>query len=221
MQPRPPCAMKSKRGVRHRPTIGRSFSAALPRSRLVRAADCRSRLSRPRCSRSRQAGRWSRRKSPKSGRECCKARAARSARVGDGREMAVKAFLRRLVVIGPTKRASAPTFFAGCVSSIASRVVFEPVPAMTLTRPRAASTQSATTRLVLLWSASAIRRWCRTGTRPWLPLRDLPIRHIALERPLVDLTPLKGVMRAVIEPLILSNTVMKDVPLWRFSRKVG
>ena len=47
--------------------------------------------------------------------------------------------------------ASAPTFFASCVNSIASRVEFEPVPAITGTRPPAISTQRLTNALCSSW----------------------------------------------------------------------
>jgi hypothetical protein len=67
-------------------------------------------------------------------------------RIGDRHEVAIQPLLRRLVVIGGDhQRGIRAGALAWRVRSTASAVLFEPVPAITGTRPAAAATQRSTT----------------------------------------------------------------------------
>src|SRR3990172_6671755 len=65
--------------------------------------------------------------------------------------------------------ASAPASLAWRVRSIAAEVLFEPVPASTGTRPRAAATTTSTTRRCSAWESVAASPVEPQGTRPSTP----------------------------------------------------
>src|SRR5687768_16189923 len=83
---------------------------------------------------------------------------------------------------------------------MASRVEFDPAPAMTGTRPRAVSTHSATTRMCCLWLRVGESSVVPTGTSPLVPSA---ICHSTsrLKAGSSNSPFLNGVMRAVMEPL--------------------
>ena len=112
--------------------------------------------------------------------------------VGDRLEVLVQPFLGRLVVIGlTTSAASAPACLACCVSSIASAVEFEPVPAITGTPcPSAASTQMLDDALVLVMAEGRRFAGRAAGHQAVGALVDLPVDEVS-ESLLVD--------RAVVE----------------------
>ena len=91
--------------------------------------------------------------------------------LGDFCEVPEEAFLRRLVVIRrdeqrgvAAERAPLPR-----VSATASVVEFEPVPPMTLQRPRADFTASSMTRICSSWSSVGDSPVVPTGTMPVMP----------------------------------------------------
>jgi hypothetical protein len=96
--------------------------------------------------------------------------------------------------------ASTPAAWAWRVSSIASAVEFEPVPAITGTRPSAASTQTSTMRLCSTWLTVGDSPVVPTGTNPSVPSS---ICHFtSLRNASSSKAPLaNGVTRAVSEPV--------------------
>src|SRR5262249_39511660 len=100
-----------------------------------------------------------------------------------------------------------PTSLACRVSSMASFVEFEPAPAITGTRPRAVSTQSATTRICSLWLRVGDSPVVPTGTNPSVP-SEICHSTRRLNAPSSSSPFLKGVMSAVMEPLNRSTTAM-------------
>jgi hypothetical protein len=100
-----------------------------------------------------------------------------------------------------TRRAAlAPARLACCVSSIASAVEFEPVPAMTGTRPETAAMQSSTTRLCSSWLRVGDSPVVPHGTSPFMP--SATCHSTSFLKALSSTAPFRnGVTRAVIEPL--------------------
>ena len=93
----------------------------------------------------------------------------------------------------------APVAFACRVSSIASRVELEPVPAMTARRPRAASTTIPTTRRCSSWDSVGDSPVVPHGTTPSVPLATW---NSTSSRSFASSTSpsLNGVTSATIEP---------------------
>ena len=106
------------------------------------------------------------------------------ARLGDGGEVAVVAFLRRLVVVGAdhaARRRRRPSW-RSCVRRMASRVLLEPVPGMTLMRPRGLLDHGGDDALVLV--VIERRRFAGGADRRQAvgPLLDVPVDELAQGR---------------------------------------
>ena len=94
---------------------------------------------------------------------------------------------------------SAPTFLACLLRLIASAVELEPAPAITGTRPAAASITSSTTRSCSAWERVGNSPVVPTGTRPWVPCSMC--HSTSAPSAASSIPPLrKGVIKATIEP---------------------
>jgi hypothetical protein len=106
--------------------------------------------------------------------------------------------------------ALAPAALAWRVRSIASSVEFDPVPAITGTRPFATSMQASTTRLCSAWLRVGDSPVVPQGTTAWVPslicqsTKDWKLRSsTAAFR--------NGVINATIEPLnMAASPVLRD-----------
>ena len=95
--------------------------------------------------------------------------------------------------------ASAPTRLACVARLIASAVALEPAPAITGTRPAAASITSSTTRSCSAWDNVGDSPVVPTGTRPWVPCATCHSTNDCSAAS--SIPPLRnGVIKATMEP---------------------